>query len=300
MKALLALLIRSRQIARIDLADGSVRYLTDDTGNAPDGIVVEGETVYWTTMGAPIVDPDVPGEKGRDYSPRNGGVHGLKLGGARRFDVVPSGGVTTGKQLASDGAGTLYWGDREGCKVSRVRVDGSGLEDVVVNRRDDGEAEECVGVAVDSKRGYVYWSQKGPSKGGQGRILRAGIELPDGETAQTRSDIEVLWADLPEPIDLHIEGDRLYWTDRGAPPAGNTLNRAPIPAAGERGAAPEILASGFGEAIGLCVNEELGLAWVSALDGNIREVPLPDGPAAGRGERTIASFGAPVTGLAAL
>ena len=118
MKALLALLIRDRRIARIDLADGSVGYLTDDTGVAPDGIVVEGETVYWTTMGTPIVNPDIPGEKGRDYSPRNGGVHGLKLDGSPRFDIVPSGGVTTGKQLASDGSGMLYWGDREGCKVS--------------------------------------------------------------------------------------------------------------------------------------------------------------------------------------
>src|SRR5436305_2588586 len=123
MKALLALLIRTGQIVRIDIADGSVHSLTDQTGSAPDGIVVEGETVYWTTMGKPIVDPNTPGEKGRDYSQRNGGVHGLKLDGSAKFDVVPVGGVTTGKQLASDGAGMLYWGDREGCKVSRVRVD---------------------------------------------------------------------------------------------------------------------------------------------------------------------------------
>jgi hypothetical protein len=298
-KALLALLIRTSQIVRIDLADGSVHGVTDDTGSAPDGVVVEGDTVYWTTMGKPIVNPDIPGEKGRDYSRKNGGVHGLKLDGSAKFDVVPVGGVTTGKQLASDGAGTLYWGDREGCKVSRVRVDGSRLEDVVVNPH-DGLTEECVGVAVDRERGHFYWTQKGPAKGGQGRILRAGINLPAGETVESRSDIEVLWANLPEPIDLHIEGDRLYWTDRGAPPDGNTLNRAPIPGHGERGAEPEILASGFREAIGLCVSEKLGLAWVSALGGDIREVPLPDGPAAGRGERILASFGAPVTGLAAL
>lgn len=300
MKALLALLIRNRKIARIDLADGSVQILTDQTGAAPDGIVVENGAIYWTTMGVPTVHPDIPGEKGRDYSARNGGVHGMKLDGSGQFDVVPTGGLTTGKQLASDGAGTLYWGDREGCKVSRVRLDGSGLEDVVVNRHDGGETEECVGVAVDRKRGHVYWSQKGPSNGCQGRILRTKIALPTGETAATRSDVEVLWDNLPEPIDLHVEGDRLYWTDRGDPPDGNTLNRAPIPGPGERGAKPEILSSGFNEAIGLCVNEELGLAWVSALDGDIREVPLPDGPAAGKPERILASFGEPVTGLAAL
>lgn len=300
MKALLALLIRTGQIARIDLADGAVHILTDKTGFAPDGIVVEGDTVYWTTMGQSIVHPDIPGEKGRDYSRQNGGVHGIRLDGTGRFDVVATGGITTGKQLASDGAGLLYWGDREGCKVSRVRTDGTGLEDVVVNQRDEDGTEECVGCAVDRARGYVYWSQKGPSKGGQGRILRTRIAMAPGESADARSDIEVLWADLPEPIDLHVEGDRLYWTDRGAPPAGNTLNRARIPGPGQRGEAPEILASGFGEAIGLCVNEELGLAWVSALDGKIREIALPDGPAAGRPERLLASFDAPVTGLAGL
>lgn len=41
MKALLALLIRTSQIVRIDLADGSVHGVTDDTGGAPDGIAVE-------------------------------------------------------------------------------------------------------------------------------------------------------------------------------------------------------------------------------------------------------------------
>ncbi len=300
MKALLALLIRYKRLVRIDLADGSVQDLTDNTGDAPDGVVVENGVVYWTTMGKPIVDPNDRSEKGRDYSPKNGGVHGMKLDGSAPFDVVPSGGLTTGKQLASDGAGTLYWGDREGFKVSRVRIDGTGLEDVVVNPRDDQGLGECVGCAVDRKRGHVYWSQKGPSKGGQGRILRANLTLPKGQTPATRSDIEVLWTNLPEPIDLHVEGDRLYWTDRGAPPNGNTLNRASIPGPGERGVKPEILASGFGEAIGLCVNEAMGLAWVSALDGKIREVPLPDMPAADRAERILVSFESAVTGLAAL
>ena len=37
-----------------------------------------------------------------------------------------------------------------------------------------------------------------------------------------------MFKDLPEPIDLEIDHTTrtLYWTDRGDPPHGNTVNRA--------------------------------------------------------------------------
>jgi hypothetical protein len=40
----------------------------------------------------------------------------------------------------------------------------------------------------------------------------------------------VLFDQLPEPIDLELDRANrvLYWTDRGDPPRGNTVNRAPI------------------------------------------------------------------------
>src|SRR5207253_1068197 len=60
----------------------------------------------------------------------------------------------------------------------------------------------CVGIAVDSERGHIYWTQKGPEKGGLGRLFRANIEIPKGENAANRTDFEVLFDSLPEPIDL--------------------------------------------------------------------------------------------------
>lgn len=62
-----------------------------------------------------------------------------------------------------------------------------------------------------------YWTQAGPSKGGKGRIHRANIEMPEGQTAQNRTNVESLFDMLPEPIDLAIDTDhqRLYWTDKG-------------------------------------------------------------------------------------
>jgi hypothetical protein len=296
---LLALQVYPGRVLRIGLASGGVETVIEDAGMFPDGVVVADGVVYWTTMGAPETNPAKSGEAAQSFTRRNGGLHAQRLdGGGRRRELADPGAITTGKQLAYDGAGTLYWGDREGRRISRMRTDGTGRADLVVRPAGDGIAGECVGVAVDRARGHLYWTQKGPAKGGAGRIFRAGLEIPPGESAEHRSDVEELWSGLPEPIDLHLDGDWLYWTDRGAPPAGNTLNRAPLPAAGARGAEPEILADGFAEAIGLTVDGEAGLAYVSDLGGRIRMVPLPGGP--DEGQRDLVRLDFPLTGLCGL
>jgi hypothetical protein len=287
---LYVLAIRSGRILEVDIATGAVGSFLDSTGGAPDGIVV-GDRIYWTTMGKPtVLDKALLAagdrERALDYSVRNGGVHVVELDGTGRADVVPVGGITTGKQLVL-ADGWLYWGDREGTKVSRVRTDGTGLTDLVINDGSGDAADWCVGVAVDGD--HLYWTQKGPSDGGCGRILRTRISLaPDGER-------EVLWDDLPEPIDLEVHAGHLYWTDRGAPPAGNTLNRAPLPAPGAVGAAPEILAEGFREAIGLAVDRAAAAVYVTDLAGTIRVVPLPGSSVQ---ERVLADLGESLTGIA--
>jgi hypothetical protein len=298
-QALLALTARSGRILRVDLRDGSVETVTGDAGPVPDGILVDGGEIYWTTMGRPEVHG--PTEADRWYHRRDGGVHAIGLDGRGRRAVLAPGTITTGKQLATDRAGVLYWGDREGCRVSCARTDGSGFTDLVIRIPDDTGDAECVGVAVDPVRRWLYWTQKGPAKGGQGRIFRAGLDLPAGESPDARSDIELLWDGRPEPIDLHLAGGWMYWTDRGAPPDGNTLNRAPVPPPGERGAAPQILARGFAEAIGLTIDAASAVAYVSDLGGEIRAVPLP-GAASGAAseptaERAILALGEPITGI---
>ena len=40
---------------------------------------------------------------------------------------------------------------------------------------------------MDPERKQVYWTQKGPDNGEQGRIFRAGLEVPRGESAANRS-----------------------------------------------------------------------------------------------------------------
>ena len=80
----------------------------------------------------------------------------------------------------------------------------------------------CVGIAAHADAGKIYWTQKGPDKGGQGRLLRANISIPQGQTAANRKDIELLYDKLPEPIDLDLDiaNRTVYWTDRGDPPRG--------------------------------------------------------------------------------
>ena len=87
----------------------------------------------------------------------------------------------------------------------------------------------------------------------QGRILSAGLASP--KDPANRKDITVVADHLPEPIDLELDDEAqiLYWTDRGELPLGNTLNKKTLhgePPLAEQKLGRQILAQGFGEAIG--------------------------------------------------
>jgi sugar lactone lactonase YvrE len=285
-------------VHRIDPDDGTVTDIALGVTEAPDGIVVD-ETegyAYITLMGT----PDTPPQPGTEppFTHRNGSVQRVPLSGGAPQIVVPRGTFTTGKQLTTDPAtGRLYWCDREGRGVYRAERDGSGLTALVLTagHGPTRAEEECVGIAVDTAHGWLYWTQKGPSDGGRGRILRARLELPAGTPPDDRDDIETLWDGLPEPIDLELDpnGQVLYWTDRGAGPLGNTLNRAPVPPSGRRGDPPTIIAGDFHEAIGLAVDHANGSAYVSDLSGAVYEITLADG-----NKWLVTKFPGPATGLA--
>ena len=166
----------------------------------------------------------------------------------------------------------------------RCELDGSNVETLIQSGQGDDDRRDetrwCVGITVDHAGGYLYWTQKGPSDAGLGRILRAGIDVPAGESAANRSDIEVVFKDLPEPIDLEIDHATrmLYWTDRGDPPDGNTVNRAPLDDIGH--AEPEIVATHLMEGIGIALDPANNRMFVTDLGGNIY-VPLLTEPATG-------------------
>ena len=278
MTELLVLNDGKQEMQAVSLDGTRVRTLITGLDELPDGIVVDQARghVYWTNMGAPD-----PGSTGGDLAyTRNGSLERADLDGGNRVTIVPRGAFTTGKQLTADfDDGVLYWCDREGTQVLSCNLDGSDLRPLVITAVGDGAAHidrnHCVGIAVDLHRRLLYWTQKGAPNAGEGRIFRAPLDLPPGTSARHRDDIELLWKDLPEPIDLHLLGDgaTLVWTDRGDEPEGNTLNRAMVlPTIG----APEILSTGYREAIGLAAVSDAEF-YVGDLAGSIRHVNLDSG-----------------------
>ncbi|KAF4497573.1 alcohol dehydrogenase [Fusarium agapanthi] len=248
----------------------------------PDGIDISKSAgkLFWTCMGNP--------------SANDGAVFSCNLDGTDLKEIVPQGLVHTPKQLTVDNTNSkLYFADREGMRIIRCNFDGSDLQ--VLVQTGDWQVDEdmldpkrwCVGITVSPPTGKFYWTQKGPSKGGKGRILRANIDFQPGEDAKTRTDIEVLFQGLPEPIDLEVDEDEnvLYWTDRGELPNGNTINRAKLDGvtkdhhdgASQSGKDYEILTRGLHEAIGIKLDSKNRRIFVTDLGGSVYQFDIDGG-----------------------
>jgi hypothetical protein len=268
---------RSGRLFLLDLSGGRVLSMSPDGSHArviaadcphPDGIVVdvEGGHVYWTNMGVP--------------SRNDGSIERADLDGSNRRFIVAPGGTFTPKQLHLDKANSkLYWSDREGMRVMRANLNGSQIETLVQTGTSENDRHDqtrwCVGITVDPERRQIYWTQKGEDNAEVGRILRAGIDIPKGETAADRSDIEVFFNGLPEPIDLELDLEHrvLYWTDRGNPPRGNTVNRAPVDAKPAQNV-PQIVVSDLMEGIGIALNVPGDRMFVTDFAGSLYAAKL--------------------------
>ena len=245
--------------------DGSDKRIVTEGGRLPDGVAVDVEAahIYWTNMGS--------------LNHEDGSIERVDLDGGNRTTIVPVGAVHTPKQLQLDRRHRkLYWCDREGLRVMRCNLDGSGIETLVSTGATDADRRDqtkwCVGIAIDLERGQIYWTQKGGDNAGLGRIFRAGIDIPPGEAPGARSDIELVYDGLPEPIDLEIDPARriLYWTDRGDPPRGNTVNRAPLePDRDGRRPAPEIVFDHLMEGIGIALDHAGDRMFMTDLAGTV-------------------------------
>ena len=260
--------------------DGSdLKVIVSEGRRIPDGIVVDTEAgqLYWTNMGNPNAN--------------DGSIERADFDGNNASHIVRNGSTFTPKQLQLDRKNQkLYWSDREGMRIMRANLDGSKIETLVDTSEGDArpgkDAQKwCVGIALDVERGKVYWTQKGAEKAGQGRIFRANLELPEGQTPANRKDIEVLYNHLPEPIDLDLDlGNRImYWTDRGDPPLGNTVNRASMDADFKKRPAPDILLTHLMEGIGIALDlkgnrmfltDLAGTVYTAKLDGSEKKAVL--------------------------
>src|SRR6267378_788414 len=250
--------------------DGSDRKVIVTNCRLPDGIAVdvEGGHIYWTNMGS-------------TPSANDGSIERADLDGRNRKVIVPPGGTFTPKQIQLDKKnGKLYWCDREGMRVMRSNLDGSKIETLL--QAGHGEADRrdarnwCIGIALDVEGGKLYWSQKGNDNAGEGRIFRANLEIPKGQGPANRKDIELLFDSLPEPIDLDLDlvNRMMYWTDRGDPPRGNTVNRAHMDAAFPNRKEPQIVFTHLMEGIGLALDLKGGRMFLTDLGGSVYSASL--------------------------
>ncbi len=270
--------------------DGSdLKTITNEGTKVPDGIVVDiaAGHIYWTNMGNPKAN--------------DGSICRSDLDGRNVRYIVPSGGTFTPKQLQIEKkSGKLYWCDREGMRVMRVNIDGSSIETLVDTSHGDPRpgpdaTKWCVGITVDVEEGKIYWTQKGGDNANEGRIFRANIEIPLGHSAANRQDIELLYDGLPEPIDLDIDPTTrtLYWTDRGDPPRGNTVNRASLEAPPGKRKEPQVLFTHLNEGIGLALDLKNGRMFMTYLAGSVYSANLD-----GSNHQTLLAAQGNVTGIA--
>jgi 3-hydroxyacyl-CoA dehydrogenase len=204
------------QLIYLDIIAAEVQCITTDGAEVktlvsglphtmPDGVQFDSRPgksqIYWTAMG----------KNGKDI---DGTLWRANLDGTEVKKIVTEGQTHTPKQLTLDAEGEkLYWCDREGGRIQRADLDGSSIETLYdsspgASRPLQDTTAWCVGITIDKKRGLIYWTQKGGSKGFVGRIFRANTEIPQGSSPGNRTDIQMLFENLPEPIDLDIDTDK--------------------------------------------------------------------------------------------
>jgi len=270
--------------------DGSdLKVIVSEGRRLPDGIVVDlaAGHLYWTNMGNPVSN--------------DGSIERSDLDGSNVTHIVPPGSTFTPKQLQLDEKNRkLYWCDREGMRIMRTNLDGSNIETLLDTS--EGEARPgkdikkwCVGIALDVEAGKLYWTQKGSDNAGEGRIFRANLEIPKGQSAGNRKDIELLYEGLPEPIDLELDlaNRTIYWTDRGDPPRGNTVNRAPMDPALANGKDAEIIFDHLMEGIGIALDLKGGRMFMTDLGGSVYSANLD-----GSNKKTVSAVEGNLTGIA--
>jgi DNA-binding beta-propeller fold protein YncE len=242
--------------------DGSDRQLLAGalTIASPDGITVDltDNFIYWTNMGSPV-------------GGAAGSLQRMKIDAEVVETVIPVGTTSTPKQISLDNqARKLYWSDRE-AMVWRSELDGSDPEVILSGH----QLMQPAGLGLDVAKRQVYISDRYGR-----RLYRVGFDMPEGETAENRSDVELLaeftttaW---PLNISLDLETRRMYWTDRSRgviysmnmdmPAGANPLDRTDM----------TTVVAGLTEPVGIAYDELTKRLYFTELSGRVSRCNLND------------------------
>jgi hypothetical protein len=260
-----------------DFADGEVIVSRTDT--APDGVAVDvmGGKLYWSNMGSllgfgggtmqrsnldgssvetvvPTGFAQTPKQMQLDlvnrfayFCDREGAkVWRVSMDGGDPEAIVSGHGMVEAVGVALDVPnGKFYFSDRMGKKIRRANIEMPAGESGA-DRSDVEELFTWSGAAapidldIDHEHGFLYWTDRM-----LGSVQRAGLEIPAGESAANRSDIETLVEDLVDPIGLSLDvpNDKMYFTE-----LGGEVSEAALDGSGLR---KDILASGSATGVAL-------------------------------------------------
>ena len=250
--------------------DGSDRKVIVTECRYPDGIAVDvgWGHIYWTNMGNPTAN--------------DGSIERADLDGRNRRTIVAQGGTFTPKQLQLEKkSAKLYWCDREGMRLMRANLDGSDIETLVDTSQGDPRP------GPDARSGVWAWPstsmaarcighKKAPTTPARAACSAPASKFPPDRRRLIDQTSKVLYDGLPEPIDLELDPNNrvMYWTDRGDPPRGNTVNRAPMDSDAKGRPAPEIVFTHLMEGIGIALDLKGDRMFITDFGGNILSARL--------------------------
>lgn len=131
----------------------------------------------------------------------------------------------------------FYFGDRIRKKIFRANMDMPAGQ-TGANRMDIEELFSFSGNAmpidldIDHEHKLLYWTDRN-----LGTVKRAGLDIPAGATAATRTDAETVVTGLTEPIgiSLDVPNDKMYYGELGGTVTESTLDGKTPRAVGRSG-----------------------------------------------------------------
>lgn len=156
--------------------------------------------------------------------------------------------------------------------VWHAEMDGSSPEVLLTGH----ELRQPAGLGLDVTQRKMYISDRAGR-----RLFRVGLDMPEGESAETRSDVEII-ATLPAPawplnLALDLETRKVYWTDRvrGAIYAMNM--DIPLGTTAQDRADIEPIVSALTEPVGIAIDDVAKRLYFTELSGRVSRSNL-DGP----------------------